>query len=412
MRKAPLVVVFLTVFIDLLGFGMVIPFLPTYARNLGATGLVAGLVMATFSFLQFLFAPMWGRMSDRLGRRPILLVTLSGNVAAYTLFAFARDVPTLFAARALAGFFGANIPVAQAYVADVTTPATRARGMGMIGMAFGLGFVFGPGFGALLMAVHPAAPGLAAAALSATAALLAWRRLDESLPAALRAKASARRAHPILFLGTALRTPGVGSVLVLFFFLVAGFVHLEFTVPFLLKDKFRFDDLHVGFMFAYIGVCIALAQGFLFKRAAARFGEARLLVAGPIAIAVGMQGYWLAPVWGLVLPAVALVAFGMGMSNPSVPSVLSKRTPPDMLGQTLGLSQSLGALARALGPFLAGWLYDAFPTADGWSFAPFVVGGALVLVGLAIGGRSLGSVPLPADVAPGAPPPASGLGAE
>ncbi len=397
MRKTPLLVVFLTVFVDLLGFGIVIPFLPMYAQDLGATGVTAGLVLSTFSFMQFLFAPMWGRLSDKVGRRPVLLGTLAGNALSYALFAVARDLPTVFAARALAGFFGANIPVAQAYVADVTTPENRARGMGLLGMAFGLGFVFGPAVGGLLSEVAPWAPGATAATLSAVAFTLALFRLPESLTPELRSAATARRAHPILFLTTALRTPAVGGILLLFFFLIAGFVHLEFAVPFLLRDRFDFDKKQVGLVFVFIGVCMAFAQGFLFRRVAKRFGEPRLLLAGPVAIAIGMQFYWLLPAWPMLLPAIALVAIGMGVSNPSVPSLISKRTPAHMQGQTLGLSQSLGALARALGPFLAGWLYDRYqvvePGREPWSFAPFVAGAGLILLGVAFGWRSLSPAP-------------------
>jgi len=396
-RKTPLLVVFLTVFIDLLGFGIVIPFLPMYAQDLGATGLTAGLVLSTFSFMQFLFAPMWGRLSDKVGRRPVLLGTLAGNALSYLLFAFAQDLPTVFAARALAGFFGANIPVAQAYVADVTTPENRARGMGLLGMAFGLGFVFGPAVGGLLFEVAHWAPGATAATLSAIAFSLALFRLPESLTPELRSAATARRAHPILFLATALRTPAVGGILLLFFFLIAGFVHLEFAMPFLLRDRFDFDTKQVGLVFVFIGVCMAFAQGFLFRRVAKRYGEPRLLLMGPVAIAIGMQLYWLLPAWPMLLPAIAVVAVGMGVSNPSVPSLISKRTPPHMQGQTLGLSQSLGALARALGPFLAGWLYDAYqvhpPGGTPWSFAPFVAGAGLILVGVALGWRSLEPAP-------------------
>lgn len=402
MRKAPLLVVFLTVFIDLLGFGIVIPLLPMYVRgNLGASGLVAGLVLSTFSFMQFLFAPMWGRLSDRHGRRPILILTLSGNVLAYTLFALARDLPTVFAARALAGFFGANIPVAQAYVADVTTPETRARGMGMIGMAFGLGFVFGPAVGGLLAEWQLWAPGAAAATLSAIALGLAIVRLPESLSPELRAAAGTSRPHPIRFLTTALRLRAIGGLFLLFALLIAGFVHFEFATTFLLEDKFGFSKKDVGFVFVFVGLNMAFAQGFLFRRLARRFGEARLLLAGPAAIAVGMQLYWLMPVWPALAPAIMLIAVGMGVSSPSVPSLLSKRTPPHLQGQTLGLSQSLGALARALGPFLAGWLYDAYRLPSGWSYAPFVAGGVLVLLGVALGWRSLSGAPLPQ----GPPPP-------
>lgn len=409
MRKTPLFVVFLTVFVDLLGFGIVLPFLPMYARELGATGVVAGLVLSSFSFMQFLFAPMWGRLSDRHGRRPVLLVTLAGGTLAYAMFALARDVPTVLASRILAGLFGANIPVAQAYVADVTTPENRARGMGLLGMAFGLGFVFGPAAGGLLSEVAPWAPGAAASLLSATAFTIALSHLPESLAPELRSVAAARRAHPILFLRTALKTPEVGGILLLFFFLIAGFVHLEFALPFLLKERFDFTKLGVGLVFVFIGLCMAFAQGFLFRRVAARYGEPRLLRVGPLAIAVGMQLYWILPAWPMLLPAIALVAVGMGVSNPSIPSLISKRTPAHMQGQTLGLSQSLGALARAIGPFLAGWLYDRFrvanPAGEPWSFAPFVAGAVLVLLGVAFGWRSI--APAAATTPPPAGPPAA-----
>ncbi|MCC7137680.1 MAG: MFS transporter [Planctomycetes bacterium] len=405
MRRSSLLVVFLTVFVDLLGFGIVIPLLPLYTKDYGGSELTGGLVVGAFSAMQFLFAPFWGRLSDRLGRRPVLATTLLGTALSYLLFAFARDLTVLFAARTLAGFFGANIPVAQAYVADVTTPETRARGMGMIGMAFGLGFVLGPAFGALLSEhVGRAAPGLAAAALSGTAFVIAWARLPESLSPELRSKASARRAHPILFLSQALRRPELGGVLVLFFFLVAGFANLESMLSYFVEDRYGWGKLEVGRLFAFIGLCIAFAQGFLFRRAAARFGEVRLLRTGPLFVAAGMQVFWLVPVWPLLLPAVAIVALGMGMSNPSVPSLISKRSPPHMQGQTLGLSQSLGALARAVAPPVAGLLYDRVRVpSEGGCVTPFLWGGVLLVVGLALGRRGL--VATAADAAPPAAAP-------
>lgn len=391
MRKSSVLVVFLTVFVDLLGFGILIPLLTLYAKDYGATEFQGGLLVAVYSIMQFLFAPMWGHFSDRFGRKPILTLTLAGTSLSYALFAFADSLPMLFVARAMAGFFGANISVAQAYVADVTTKEDRARGMGMIGMAFGLGFVFGPAFGAFLSHLKPWAPGAASALLSAIACSVAIFRLPESLPASLRSTANAdavrRRSHPILFLRAGLTDPRLGGLLLLFFFLVFGFANLESMLPFFLQDRYGFGKAETGWIFAYIGVCIAFAQGFLFKRVARRFGEQKLLRAGPIFIAVGLQLYWLMPTWPLLLLAIPIVAIGMGVTNPSIPSLLSKRTSPDMQGRTLGLSQSLGALARALSPGLAGWLYHRYPR-EGGSIVPFLFGGAVVLVGLAVGWRA------------------------
>lgn len=405
MQRTSVLVVFLTVFVDLLGFGMVVPLLSRIATTHGASPFEAGLVVASYSLAQFLFAPMWGHLSDRIGRKPVLSVTLAGNALSYGLYAFATNLPLLFVSRSLSGFFGANISTAQAYVADVTTRADRAKGMGMIGMAFGLGFVLGPAFGGFLGEhLGTWAPGAGAALLSTIACSIAVFRLPESLPPELRARARRRSVHPIFDLGAALSRREIAGLLFLFFFLVFGFANLETVLPLFLADRYRFGQAESGGVFAYIGVCIAFTQGFLLGRLSRRFGEARLLRIGLVAIALGMQAYWLAPSFGLFLVAVPVVALGMGLSNPSVASLISKRTPPDIQGRTLGLSQSLGALARALSPGLAGLLYDRFPRADG-SFAPFVWGAAVVLVGLAIAWRSL--APEPEDSSPSVPiPPA------
>jgi MFS transporter, DHA1 family, tetracycline resistance protein len=389
-RRTPVVVVFLTVFIDLLGFGMVVPLLSRYAEDYGATPFQAGLLVASYSIAQFFLAPVWGRLSDRVGRKPVLAWTLAGNAASYALFAAAGGLPLLFVARTLSGAFAANISTAQAYVADVTTPETRAKGMGMIGMAFGLGFVLGPAIGGLL-AHHlgVAAPGAAAAVLSAVACAVAATKLPESLPPALRRRAQTRR-HPILAIRGVLSDRRVGPLVALFFFLVFGFANLESMLALFLKHRFDYDAQATGWVFVYIGVCIAFAQGFLIGRLARRFGEARLLRIAPLVLAVGMQLYWLAPGPGLFFAAVPFVAVGMGLSNPSVASLVSRRTPADAQGRTLGLMQSVGALARAVSPAVAGWLYGAFQRPDG-SVAPFVVGGVLVVLGVALGWPALGT---------------------
>jgi MFS transporter, DHA1 family, tetracycline resistance protein len=384
-RKTSVFVVFLTVFIDLLGFGMVVPLLSRYAVNYGATSFEAGLLVASYSLAQFLFAPMWGHLSDRIGRKPVLAATLAGNVLSYGLYALSDSLPMLFVSRSMSGFFGANISTAQAYVADVTTPETRAKGMGMIGMAFGLGFVLGPAMGGPLgKYVGTWAPGAAASFLSAIACLVAVTRLPESLTPELRAKAKARAGHPIFALRAALGRKELAGLLALFFFLVFGFANLESMLPLFLKDRYGFDEAHSGYVFAYIGVCIAFTQGFLLGRLVKRHGEAKLLIAGPVLLAIGMQLYWLAPNLPVYLLCIPVVALGMGLSNPCVATLISRRTPADIQGRTLGLSQSLGALARAISPGLAGWLYGAYPRANG-SIVPFLWGGALVFVGLFLG---------------------------
>jgi DHA1 family tetracycline resistance protein-like MFS transporter len=420
-RKAPVVVVFLTVFIDLLGFGMIVPLLTIYARSFDATPFQAGLLVASYSLAQFVFAPIWGHVSDRVGRKPILTLTLAGNALAYTVYAFSRDLTMLFVSRSLSGVFAANISTAQAYVADVTTPENRAKGMGMIGMAFGLGFVLGPAIGGPLgYHVGVWAPGAAAAVLSAIACVLCVVRLDESLTPALRANAQRRAGHPIFALRTALGRKEIAGLLAFFFFLTFGFANLESMAPIFLQDRFGFNEAETGYVFAFIGVCISFAQGFLIGRLSRKYGEANLLRVAPWLIVIGFQLYWLAPNLWVYLVFVPFVAIGMGLSNPSVATLISRRTPPDVQGRTLGLSQSLGALARAISPALAGWLYGRFPTpgigralysrtpAPGLSVIPLLWGGIVIALGIFLVRPCLRlGVPSPAPAARNdLPPPA------
>jgi MFS transporter, DHA1 family, tetracycline resistance protein len=213
---------------------------------------------------------------------------------------------------------------------------------------------------------------------------VAVTRLPESLTPELRASAKARAGHPIFALKAALGRKELAGLLALFFFLVFGFANLESMLPLFLKDRYEFDEAHSGYVFAYIGVCIAFTQGFLLGRLVKRFGEARLLIAGPLLLAIGMQLYWLAPNLPVYLLCIPVVAIGMGFSNPCVATLISRRTPADIQGRTLGLSQSLGALARAVSPGLAGWLYGEFPRPGG-SIVPFLWGGVLVFLGLFVG---------------------------
>jgi multidrug resistance protein len=293
-RRTPLLVVFLTVFVDLLGFGMIVPLLAAYGRTvLGATPFWAVALVAVYSLLQFVFAPVWGRLSDRVGRKPVLAGTLLGNSLSYAVYASATTLPVLFVSRARSGLFAANISTAQAYVADVTSPSERARGMGTIGMAFGLGFVLGPFLGGVLgERVGTWAPGAAASLLSLVASALATFRLPESLPPERRGT-PARFRHPILAVSEVARLPGIGGLLLLYFLLILGFSNLEVVASLFLQDRFGFDAEQSGYVFAYIGVLIAFAQGFLVGRLARRHGEPRLLLTAPWAIAIGLQLYWL-----------------------------------------------------------------------------------------------------------------------
>lgn len=383
---SPLITVFLTVFIDLLGFGIVIPLLPIYSHVHGASELQLGLLFGSFSAMQFLFAPFWGRVSDRIGRRPVLLGGLFGTALSYVLFAYADTLPLLFASRLLAGFFGANVSTAQAYIADVTTPADRAKGMGLIGAAFGLGFTFGPLLGGELVGYSSRAPGFAAAGLSLAAAVFGLVNLGET-----GTRHGTARIFGIDAVRTATRDGRIGIALVLAFLAIAAFSAFEsmfirfglarfpavFDMPGGLVEPTIEQILAAApiagrYMF-FIGLVAAVIQGGLIRRLVPRFGETRLIVAGPAILGAALLVVGLAPTWTLVLVGCALMPLGFGINNPSINGLISRASPADRQGAFMGLNQSLASLARVCGPVFAGWTF-----ARGGPGAPFLASAAML----------------------------------
>jgi multidrug resistance protein len=376
---SPLVVIFLTVFIDLLGFGIIIPLLPFYAEHFGASALVVGLLSTSFSLMQFLFAPFWGRLSDRIGRRPVILIGLMGSALSYAMFALAASLSALFFARCLAGIAGANVSTAQAFIADVTTPENRARGMGMIGAAFGLGFIFGPAIGGFLSHWGYAAPAWFASAISLANFGLALMLLPESSPDAGErlSRASAGRLDGFR---RALTRRHLPQVLVVYFLVLTAFASFEATFALYAERRFAFTTVTIGYMFAWVGVVLATVQGVLVGRVVKRVGEARLV---PIAIGIIASALVLVAFAGSVpalAAAVGLLALGMGFNGPSMLSAISQLAHPADRGGTLGVSQSLGSLARILGPVWGGWAFDYYGIR-----MPFFSAAALMLVACALG---------------------------
>jgi multidrug resistance protein len=375
---SPLVVIFLTVFIDLLGFGIIIPLLPFYAEHFGASALMVGLLSTSFSLMQFLFAPFWGRLSDRIGRRPVILIGLMGSAVSYALFALAASLPALFFARCLAGIAGANVSTAQAFIADVTTPENRAKGMGMIGAAFGLGFIFGPAIGGFLSHWGYAAPAWFAAAVSLANFGLAIVLLPESSPDAAErvARAAAGRVDTFRRAMTRRHLP---QVLLVYFLVLTAFAAFEATFALYAERQFAFTAVTIGYMFAWVGVVLATVQGMLVGRVVKRIGEARLV---PLAVAVISSALVLIAFAGSV-PALAaatgLLALGMGFNSPSMLSAISQLAHPADRGSTLGVSQSLGSLARILGPAWGGWAFDHFGIRT-----PFFTAAALMILACAV----------------------------
>jgi MFS transporter, DHA1 family, tetracycline resistance protein len=353
---SPLVIIFVTVFIDLLGFGIIIPLLPFYAESFGASAFAIGLLGTSFSLMQFLFSPIWGRWSDRIGRKPIILVGLLGSCLSYVTMALAGSLALLFVARIIGGIAGANIPTAQAYIADITTPENRAKGMGMVGAAFGLGFIFGPAIGGVLSRVSPATPMWCAAALCLGNFIAAWFLLPESR----RANASTRTLGRMEAFRHAMRQPTLLLVLALYFLVTMAFSGFEATFALFTEAKFGYTAASIGFLFAFIGLILSLIQGVLVGRAVKRVGERRLI---PIAIVLISIGIGLIPfVWNVptLLGALALLAIGMGFNNPSLSSLVSKLSHEDDQGGILGLASSIASLGRVVGPAWGGYLYDAY----------------------------------------------------
>ncbi|HTU89023.1 MAG TPA: MFS transporter [Gemmataceae bacterium] len=410
--KSALAIVFLVVFIDLLGFGIVIPLLSRYGERYVNTlieggkkdplgGAILGLLMASFSAMQFFFAPIWGRFSDRVGRRPILLIGLVGSVFFYTLFGYASDLPAdvewapvaltlLFVSRIGAGVAGATIGTAQAVIADCTTPERRKHGMALIGAAFGIGFTFGPlvGFASLyFFPNHYGVIGYTAAGLSLSALLLGLvllpetRRFAEAPP--LRRKwFDARGAREVL------RSPVLAPIVLIFFLATFGFGGFEPTLALLIEDVLHLSERNSFLLFGYVGFVLVMTQGFLYRRLANRLSEETFMAMGISLMALGLLLLggvtWLAYQQSTgfsfrlscMLVSMTLAVIGFAFLTPSAQALVSRRSDPAKQGEILGVNQSAASLARILGPIFGLSLYKLTPS----HLLPYLFGAALLLV--------------------------------
>ncbi len=378
MKRSPLVIIFFTVFIDLVGFGIVLPLLPFYAESFGATALLVGLLSTSFSLMQLLFAPVWGRLSDRVGRRPIILLGLLGSAVSYLIFGLAHSLAVLFVARIFAGIAGANISTAQAYIADSTPAEQRAKGMGLIGAAYGLGFIFGPAIGGVLSRYGFAAPAFFAAILAfANFAAACWL-LPESLAPSKR-RSGSKRGLNWSALSQGLRHPEAGPLLSLFFISTFAFANLEATFALMTAGRFGLDAQANGYLFAYIGVLITVMQGGLIGRLVKRFGERQLIPTGLFCMIFGLGLLPYSPNVKVLMLVLVLLAFGNGMANPTMSSLISQMAGPADQGSVLGVAQSTASLARILGPVWGGFTFDAF----GLQY-PYLSGGFFMAVAFAL----------------------------
>jgi MFS family permease len=379
-------VLFLIVFVDLVGFGLVIPLLPFYAERFGASPLQMTLLFAVYSFMSMLAAPFWGRLSDRVGRRPVLMASMAAAALAYLWLGLATRLWMVFAARAFAGICAGNIAAAQAYIADVTPPEKRARGMGMIGAAFGLGFIIGPVIGGIvagsdLKTADLATPGFIAAGLSASALLGVVFLLRESLSASGGSRETRGR---LAALRAALRQPMLGRLLAVFFLVILAFSGMETTFAWWAIDQFGWGPRPIGFVFFYVGLLSAAMQGGLIGPLTRRFGEERLMLGGLVLIALGLLVLPFAREIPLLVLAMTFLALGMGAMQPSLNSLISRRAAPERQGEVMGVAQSVGALSRVLGPIIAGALFSGLGRNS-----PFLWGALLVALALLTGWRLL-----------------------
>lgn len=397
-HTAPLAVIFFTVLLDLLGFGMVLPLLPFYAERYGASPFQVALLFASFSLAQFFFAPLWGRLSDRVGRRPVLLGSIAGAVAAYALFAFARSFPVLLVARTASGVAAANYSIAQAYVADVTAPEERARGMGLLGAAFGLGFVLGPVLGGLAGQLGYAAVPAAAGVLAVLNLVLAFALVPESLPLEVRRRNREQATHEAAgeagggrWLSAAAIRRAVGDrsvsgLMLLLFLVILAFSGMEATLGLFVEARFDWGFFETAWLFTFIGVVMVIVQGGLLGRLADRFGETRLILAGIGAMTLGLLFLPVGRELALLATTTGLLAVGMGLHNPSTLALISRLTAEHRQGGTLGVARSLGALARGIGPLWGGWAFaELGPAWPFWSGAALM--GASLLVAVPVVGR-------------------------
>jgi MFS transporter, DHA1 family, tetracycline resistance protein len=379
MKRSPLYLIWITVFIDLVGFGIVIPILPLYAQRHGASPTQLGALLASYSVMQFIFAPVLGTLSDRVGRKPVLAISLLGTAAASVLLGAASQLPhalwLLFAARTLDGITGANVSTAQAYIADVTPPERRARALGLVGMAFGLGFVLGPAIGGVLAGIDIALPFYAVGALALTNAIvMMWRLPEPERHISVAVEARSRFSR----LSEALRNGRTGLLLVTFLLVTVAFAFMESTLSLLLADRFGYEPASAAYVFAFIGLVMAAVQGGLVGRLAERVGERPLVVLGIAMLGAAMLllGLWLPPTTALLLGVLALLAAGIGLHNTAVTTLVSRNAPPATQGTTLGLTQSMSSIGRILGYFGGGALYTL------GNHAPYLAGAALVAAAL------------------------------
>jgi MFS transporter, DHA1 family, tetracycline resistance protein len=383
-RRSPLVFLFVTVFVDMIGYGIVVPLLPFYAGPYASGAVLIGLLGSLYAAMQFAGGPFLGGLSDRHGRRPVLLLCLLGTSLAYLLLGLAQTLANLVLAVILAGAASGTLATAQAYIADSTTKEDRARGLGLIGAAFGLGLMAGPALGGLLSLHSLGAPALFASALALANCAFGYLTLPESHAPHLRKKVSLLTLDPISQLARILRMRHIRALLAAVLLLNLALAGLVSNFPLFSQVRFGWGTTSNAFFFAFVGVCAVVTQGFLIGRLQPRFGESRLLLGGLALASLNFLLVALVPSGVLLYPIVGLLALGMGLAIPSLTAITSNRTPAEVQGRLMGGMQAILSLAMILGPVTAGLAFDHLSIP-----APYLIGGTLALFALIVSGADL-----------------------
>jgi len=380
---SPTFVIVMTIFIDITGFGMIIPLLPFYAETFQAGFAALGVLVASFSIMQFIFAPILGRISDNVGRRPILLLSILISSISFILFALANSFLVLLLSRIIAGM-ATETAVAQAYIADITSEKERATGIGKVGAAHGVGFIIGPVIGGLLSVYGFWAPGFAAAALTLLNLLFVFFFLPESIGKTRHATRAASNSNSgyLRKLADALASPLLGAVLVILFIITLAFSAIPVIVPLLGISFFGFGSVALSYVFVYIGVVQVVLQGFIIGRLAGTVGEEKLIAFGPLLMMSGMLLMPLIPNIAMFLVSITMISFGVGILNTAVPSFISKRISANEQGGLLGAAQSVSSIARVPGPLIGGFVFEFAGLV-----APFFLSAALLMVAFGLGCR-------------------------
>lgn len=372
MRRSALLVVYAAVFVDMLGFGIILPLLPYEVQEQGGSGIWLGAVLTAYAAAQFVAAPLLGALSDRFGRRPLLLASLAGSAVSLALAGVATSLPMLLAARLVAGLCGGAIAVGQAYVVDLSEPAQRTRALGMVGASIGLGFVFGPAIGAGLSGLGFAGVSFVAAGVAAANLLAGFLLLPRGQSAATAPTRHRRPVNPLSGLVTALRRRALRRVLGAIFAATLAFVAMEATFALLGALRFDLGPRGLGLVFTGVGVVMAIVQGGLVGRLADRFGDRAVAAAGAALLGAGLVVLPFSPQW-VAYVALGVVATGQGLLSTTSAALISSTGGPEH-GRSFGVGQSASAAARAIGPLLAGAVYDAGPA------LPYVGGAVLCLL--------------------------------